>query len=236
MEMEVLRGDIYLQPTEPMPPKYSSRLYFAQRGLVWQAEEVREGPRWRRYYGFVGRHAMTRVPAEELDFPSPWNTGWSGASRDLEARLVPPGGRDDGRLILREPVPAVGPLPIVLTLRNLRGIEAAIPTDWNRPGEVPALREGVTIRLRRQPDKDRTAPVAGFGQGEPRSTEPWPEVADRREPERYRSSATTTLAPTATAEVLRLDLRPLYGPLDPGHYRIDVELAGIRAGAMFEVK
>ena len=40
-----------------------------QTGRVWQAEEVREGDRWRRYYGFVGRHALTRVPAEEIEFP-----------------------------------------------------------------------------------------------------------------------------------------------------------------------
>ncbi len=41
-----------------------------QTGRVWQAEEVREGDRWRRYYGFVGRHALARVPAEEIEFPS----------------------------------------------------------------------------------------------------------------------------------------------------------------------
>ena len=40
-----------------------------QTGRIWQAEEVREGDRWRRFYGFVGRHALTRVPAEEVEFP-----------------------------------------------------------------------------------------------------------------------------------------------------------------------
>jgi hypothetical protein len=39
-----------------------------QTGRVWQAEEVREGDRWRRFYGFVGRHALTRVPADEIEF------------------------------------------------------------------------------------------------------------------------------------------------------------------------
>ena len=43
-----------------------------QTGRVWQAEEVREGDRWRRYYGFVGRHALARVPAEEIEFPPTW--------------------------------------------------------------------------------------------------------------------------------------------------------------------
>ena len=59
-----------------------------QTGRVWQAEEVREGDRWRRYYGFVGRQALTRVPAEEIEFPTPWGQGWSLLSTDLDARIV----------------------------------------------------------------------------------------------------------------------------------------------------
>ena len=39
----------------------------------------------------------------------------------------------------------------------------------------------------------------------------------------------TTLAPTATAEVLRLDLAQLYGPMDPDAYRVEVECGGIKA-------
>ena len=42
-----------------------------QTGRVWQSEEVREGDRWRRYYGFVGHHVMTRVDGEEIEFPAP---------------------------------------------------------------------------------------------------------------------------------------------------------------------
>ena len=85
-----------------------------QTGRVWQAEEVREGDRWRRYYGFVGRHALTRVAAEEIEFLTPWQKGWSLLSTDLDARIVvkeaattgpvlvelavaePPRRRDDG--------------------------------------------------------------------------------------------------------------------------------------------
>ena len=85
-----------------------------QTGRVWQAEEVREGDRWRRYYGFVGRHALTRVAAEEIEFLTPWQPGLVVAldrpgrpDRHQECRdrrpaagrvLVPepPRGRDDG--------------------------------------------------------------------------------------------------------------------------------------------
>lgn len=38
-----------------------------REGRVWQAEEVFEGGRWRRYYGFVGNHVVAKVPAEEIE-------------------------------------------------------------------------------------------------------------------------------------------------------------------------
>ena len=36
-------------------------------GLVFQAEEVRESGKPRRYYGFVGAGLVARIPAEELE-------------------------------------------------------------------------------------------------------------------------------------------------------------------------
>jgi hypothetical protein len=41
-----------------------------QEGVVWQAEEVFEGGKWVRYYGFVGRHVVARAPAAEVEFPA----------------------------------------------------------------------------------------------------------------------------------------------------------------------
>src|SRR5262249_6568597 len=121
-------------------------------------------PRFGAFYGFVGRHEIARVPAEEMDFPATWNTGWSDLSRDLEARLVPPGGRDDGRLILTDPVPVGGPLPIVMSLRNRRGIAVTIPTDLARTGGGSRLRDGVSVRIFREPAPAREEPVAGLSQ------------------------------------------------------------------------
>jgi hypothetical protein len=227
MELEVPPDDPYLRQYDRVPAMHSPQLDYPQRGLVWQAEEVREGGRWRRYYGFVGRHEIARVQAEEMDFPSPWNTGWSDLSRDLEARLVPPGGRDDGRLILRDPVPVGDPLPIAMTLRNRRGIAVTIPTDLARAGGRPALSEGVSVRVSREPVPARADPVAGLSRGVPEPA-PWTKVEPRREPDRYRSSASRALDPTGTAEVLRLDLRELFALDRPGRYRIQVALDGIR--------
>jgi hypothetical protein len=40
---------------------------FDREGLIWQAEEVFVGGKWRRYYGFVGYHVIAKVPAEEIE-------------------------------------------------------------------------------------------------------------------------------------------------------------------------
>jgi len=35
-------------------------------GYIWQAEEVWENGHWKRYYGFVGKHAIVKLPAETV--------------------------------------------------------------------------------------------------------------------------------------------------------------------------
>ena len=79
----------------PQRPRDRSTVQHAhlQEGLVWQAEEEAEGTAWKRYYGFVGRHALARVPAKDVDFPASdtWKSGWMPFCRDLDGRMVPPG-------------------------------------------------------------------------------------------------------------------------------------------------
>jgi hypothetical protein len=226
--LEIRPDDPGLRPFANSQGKPWEQIRHLQGGRAWQAEEIREGDRWHRHYGFVGRHLIARVPAEEMDFPAPWNTGWYEVSRDLDARLVPPGGRDDGRMIRTEPVLVGAALPIVLSLRNHRGIDAAMPTDLSRIDGGLSLREGVRFRVSRQPEPARPAPVAGLRRGGLEQAA-WPEVAPRREPRRHRSDATRSLEPTATAEALRCDLRDLFNPAEPGHYCVEVELGDIRA-------
>ena len=69
---------------------------------------VREGNRWRRFYGFVGRHALTRVPAEEVEFPAPWQHQWFPVSADLDARIIVDG----------TDVAAPGPIPVEVRLKQ----------------------------------------------------------------------------------------------------------------------
>ena len=44
---------------------------FDQQGWIWQAEERMEGGQWKRYYGFVGRHVVAKVPAGEIELATP---------------------------------------------------------------------------------------------------------------------------------------------------------------------
>jgi hypothetical protein len=48
-------------------PPGAERGGVAVDGWVWQAEEVRQGGQWERYYGFVGRHVIARVPGGSFE-------------------------------------------------------------------------------------------------------------------------------------------------------------------------
>ena len=51
--------------------KSGIRITYDQGGFVWQAEEVSKGGRWERYYGFVGRYVVAKVPAAEIELERP---------------------------------------------------------------------------------------------------------------------------------------------------------------------
>jgi hypothetical protein len=188
-----------------------------QGGNVWQAEDAPEGDRWRRYYGLVWRRGLARVPAEAIEFPPPWNTGWYRISPALDGRLVAPGGVDDGTKIVMTPVKQGTPLMAEVWLRNHRGLDAEAPGPWSRDEGGVSLREGVAIRLYRRPGP----PPRSRGQ----LSDPPPSDVEipARTARRHRDGAPSlTLAPTATARVLRLDLRDLFAVDAPGQYRLEV--------------
>ncbi len=112
-----------------------------QTGRVWQAEEVRQGGGWRRYYGFIGRHALTRVPAEEIEFLPPPGSAWAPLSIALDGRIAVEAAATDG------------PIAMELSLRNHSGVEAAVPSDLAREtGVALTIREGIAFRLTRVSD------------------------------------------------------------------------------------
>ena len=190
-----------------------------QTGRVWQAEEVREGDRWRRYYGFVGRHALTRVPAEEIEFPASWQHGWSPLSTDLDARIVV------------KDAATTGPIPVEVRFRNHRGVEATAPADLVRDVRRRAHDpRGDRLPARPRVRQGRAArPVRRAARRRP--GEALPPRGDRRRPLRRhpKGSASQTLAPAGDAPAFRLDLRTLF-PVDrPGRYRLEITFDDLKA-------
>ena len=190
-----------------------------QVGRVWQAEEVREGDRWRRVYGFVGRHTLTRVPAEEVEFPASWAQGWSPISTDLDARIVV------------KDATTTGPIPVEVHFRNHRGVEATAPADLVREGDgEPTIREGIDFRLIRVSDKaERPGPFAAPQDDTPPKPFPPEEIAARPLRRHPKGSASRTLAPAGEAPAFRLDLRNVF-PVDrPGRYRLEISFGDMKA-------
>jgi len=191
-----------------------------QTGRVWQAEEVREGNRWRRYYGFVGRHALTRVAAEEIEFLTPWQDGWSLLSTDLDARVVV------------KDAATTGPLRVECSFRNHHGVETTAPADLVREADgAISIRERIVFRLVRESDKPE--PPHPFAELVGAREQPFPpEEISARPVRRHQSGAAPrTLAPAGTVDAFQLDLRKLF-PIDrPGRYRIEITFDDLKTAS-----
>lgn len=216
-KLEVFRDDPPVTRVYDSEGHEKSNTEALQAGRVWQAEEVREGDRWRRYYGFAGRHALARVPADEIEFTTPWREGWQLLSADLDGRIR----IDDGT--------ASGPLPFEVDIRNHHGVDAFAPTNLVRGADDAAsVREGIAFRLVRE--SDRPEYVFPFQVQEHAATEPFAEqeiapLVLRKHPS---ANATQTLAPAATATVMKLDLRKLFAVTQLGRYRLEIEFADMK--------
>lgn len=62
---------VLFQSYDPKKKRQATMSEPDQRGWIWQAEERMENGRWKRYYGFVGRHIVAKVPAEEIELVHP---------------------------------------------------------------------------------------------------------------------------------------------------------------------
>ncbi len=86
------------------------RTEYWQDGLVWQAEEVVRDGRAQRFYGFVGKGPVARVPAEEIEFPVEGR--WQSLTNGIDAMA------------------SVEGKSISLRLRNRAGLEQSLPKNW----------------------------------------------------------------------------------------------------------
>ena len=188
---------------------------YEQEGQIWQAEEVREGNHWERYFGFVGSHVIARVPAAQIEF---------GDGRfDQELGILP-----IGLDAMIEPVESRKtrfepgqPIPVTLKFRNRRGVENRAPTEFLRqePGGRPSWRRGVAVAINYSPPAlTRSYLFSSFQEpGEALR----PKHTDHFEP----GKTTRVLGPFETFEAMRLELNDSFDMKRPGSYRVQITFA-----------
>ena len=214
-----------------LPPEPADYRPDEHMGRVWQAEEVLEGGRWQRYFGFVGNRGIERVTAAELIFPghyggaTPDPSGWEVR---YQGPLLAPGTPPIGFSQPRPDLPVGHPLRVSFTFRNQAGLDQSLPQDLvrQRDGKVVALAKRLHLDLRwAAPMKlDPRQPITFMNGINPQGDEDYhrvelkPEVArsDTAEPRQ-------DLGPGATAEPVELDLRDLFTIDQPGRYRFRVQ-------------
>ncbi len=214
--------------------KNETRITYDQDGLVWQAEEMLEGGRWRRYYGFVGRR-VDRVPAEEIEFPEEWYR-WGRLSQQLDCRVdLPPAPADKDPTTSFE-FEANRPLVVTVRLRNRSGLEKTVPAEYQRGDQRPGmtLRPGVELKLYRA------------GEGPPRWTagsqgpQPdWQELHTRAIARFTPGPATRSLGAADSFDAFHVDLNALFAMTQPGDYRLLVSFtkeSGVAEGDSNEVR
>ncbi len=104
---------------------------YNNRGVVWQAEETFVNGRWERYFGFVGRYQMEKVPAAEIEFPLGHEAGnitpqISGGLKTVWPRVsagVP------FSYSVRDFLPSVGRASVQVQVDNHSGFEQTVPGE-----------------------------------------------------------------------------------------------------------
>jgi hypothetical protein len=205
-------------------PDGITRREYDTDGYVWQAEEVRKGDGWERFYGFVGHHVVARVPASEIEFASQFSPWWNlKGGMDARTELVEPRttGYEPGRPVL-----------VSLHIRNRLGVARSSPTEFIRPGPdgKPALRKGVNLSLWRSASRRMTS---DFNHGYPNDV-----VEPKRDAHFDPGQGSRLLSPLEAFEAMRFELNDWFDLTKPGRYRLRVTFAadsGLGEGSASEV-
>jgi hypothetical protein len=203
---------------------------YEQRGVVWQAEELRSGNGWRRYYGFVGRHCIAKVPAEEIDFPG---DGDSPLGPAFDGSVVPVFADNPKREgAIRLGVFRLGsPMMCKLVVRNHTGLDRPLPPLIEKhPGVVASPGSFIfDVQLDYTPYNCEDEKVAGMPPPLPGTLFwnllPWKTVprriGSRLEPNR----PPQPLPPTEDFTVVEFDLAKLFEITHSGSYELRVKFA-----------
>ncbi len=200
-----------------------TRRVYNTDGYVWQAEEVRKGDGWERFYGFVGHHVVDRAPASEIEFAGQFGPWWNlkgGLDARTEMVELRKTGYEPGRPIL-----------VAMHIRNRLGVARSSPTELVRPGldGKLALRKGVDLSLWRSTSR---GPRSGLNQVHPNDV-----IEPKRDAHFDPGEGLRPLAPLEAFEAMRLDLNDWFDLRKLGRYRLRVTFAadsGIGEGTSSE--
>jgi hypothetical protein len=177
-------------------------------GYVWQAEEVKKGETWQRFYGFVGHHVIGRAPAAEIEFRGEWRWWPLKGGLDATTAMVDPrpAGYEPGRPVL-----------VKALIRNRLGVAHMSSTEFIRPGTdgKPALRKGMKVALWYTGRAGSRAGLAGL-------VEPRDLVEPKRDAHFEPGQGSRLLAPLESFETMQLDLNDWFELTKPGNYYVAV--------------
>jgi hypothetical protein len=187
-------------------------LWYDTDGYVWQAEEVKKGDAWERYYGFVGHHVIGRAPAAEIEFRGAWH--WWALTGGLDATTAMVDSRPTGYEPRRQVL-------VKVLIRNRLGVAHSSPTEFIRPGPggKPALRKGLKLALWYTGRGGSRAHLAGL-------VEPSDQVEPRGDAHFDPGHDSRLLAPLESFEAMQLDLSDWFDLSKPGIYFVAVTFAG----------
>jgi hypothetical protein len=193
--------------------KWTKSLAYQQTGTVWQAEELRSGNSWKRYFGFVGRHCFAKVPAEEIDFPwDEWPVAQIGPH--LKAAMIADFSERS------EPMFRLGkPMFCKLRVQNHTGLDRELPPlVEKRPGAVvPA--GGFVFEIHLEYTATQLGQIAAFD-----------EMLWKSVPRKAGTSFTLrrpagALDPAAQFDVVEIDLSRYFDITEAGTYELWVTCA-----------
>ena len=177
-------------------------------GYVWQAEEVKKGDAWERFYGFVGHHVIGRAPAAEIEFRGGWRWWPLKGGLDATTAMVDtrPAGYEPGRPVL-----------VKALIRNRLGVAHSSPTEFVRPAAdgKPALRKGLKVVVWYTGRGGSRAGVTGL-------VEPTDVVEPKRDAHFEPGQESRLLAPLESFEAMQLDLNDWFDLTKPGIYFVAV--------------
>lgn len=207
-------------------PEPSRETRYENYGIVCQAEELLVNGQWKRYFGFVGTHGATVVPAGEINVwfnirgPSP-GMAWIMLPGGTDWGIETPGWELSGGEAHVRAMELGKPVLVNVQLRNRRGSAQEVLGDLYHDAQHggPAFREGVTLCLdwapfdARNPDEDY-----------PRSDHYMPVTAKREAAAAYDSTAAGKRLETGeTHRAFTVNLCEWFKLEQPGYYKVRFE-------------